>query len=415
MVGDGRAAGTGVEGRPGGWTHQLPWTQTDALVAIGASTLDLLGYLLRGQMPGADGVTLTGFVLVVLSGLPLLARRSRPLVALAAALVLQAMIDLSAPVGTHFGAVLIVALYSVGHRRTVPVTAVAIAVTAATAAITALATALSQDPFHAPSWLMLLAAPIAAALVGGAGLAVARWQREVAANRQLMADRAVAAERRRIARELHDIVAHHITTMQLMAGGARANLGKPEVVQDALVTLESSGRLALREMRQLLSVLRADDESDAAPSSPQPAAKDLDQLVDDSCLAGLPTKFTVDGPPRPLPPTVALTVFRIVQEGLTNARKHAGPARASVHLAYHPDHITAEVQDDGVGAPPPGPPPGAGRTGYGLIGMRERVALHDGTLQAGPRPGGGFAVRAELPLTSAESAEAALQQGQAPR
>ncbi|MCK7621631.1 sensor histidine kinase [Streptomyces sp. RS10V-4] len=410
--GDGRAAQIGAQEREGGWSHRLPWTQTDALVAIGASTLDLLAYLLRGQMPGAGGITVAGIVLVVLSGLPLLARRSRPLPALAAALVLQVAIDLSAPAGIRFGAVLAVAVYSVGHRRTIAVTAAAGAATAVAVA----ATALSQDPFHAPSWKVLAAVPFSAALIGGTGLAVARWQREVAANRQLMADRAVAAERRRIARELHDIVAHHITTMQLMSGGARANLGKPEVVQDALVTLESSGRLALREMRQLLNVLRAGDEGDAAPSSPQPGAEDLDRLVDESCLAGLPTEFTVDGPRRPLPPTVGLTVFRIVQESLTNARKYAGPARAFVRLVYHPDRVTVEVRDDGPGAPPPERLPGAaGRAGYGLIGMRERVALHGGTLATGPRPSGGFTVLAELPLHSDESADAAVQHGEATR
>ncbi|MHB6912748.1 sensor histidine kinase [Streptomyces sp. DB-54] len=411
--GDGRAAQIGAQEREGGWSHQLPWTQTDALVAIGASTLDLLAYLLRDQIPGAGGITLAGFVLVVLSGLPLLARRSRPLPVLAAVLVLQAAIELPAPGNTRFGAVLIVTLYSVGRSRTVPVTAAAVAVTAAAVAVTTVATALSRDRFPVPSWQVLAAVPFSAALVGGVGLAVARWQREVTANRKLMADRAVAAERRRIARELHDIVAHHITTMQLMSGGARANLGKPEVVRDALVTLESSGRLALREMRQLLNVLRAGDEPDAAPSSPQPGAEDLDRLVDESCLAGLPTEFTVDGPLRPLPPTVGLTVFRIVQEGLTNARKYAGPARAFVRLAYHPDRVTVEVRDDGGGAPPPEHPPAAGRAGYGLIGMRERVALHGGTLETGPRPGGGFAVLAELPLDSAASAEAAVQQGEA--
>ncbi len=113
----------------------------------------------------------------------------------------------------------------------------------------------------------------------GAALVVNRWQREVAANRRLLADRAVADERRRIARELHDIVAHHITTMQLMAGGARANLADPEVAREALVTLEASGRLALREMRQLLDVLRADDEPEAAPPLPQPGAEDLHRLA----------------------------------------------------------------------------------------------------------------------------------------
>lgn len=382
----------------------LSWSRPDALVAIGAGAIDLLGYLFLGEVAGARGLTVPGLALIVLSALPLLARHSRPVPVLAAVLVLQAAIDLTAPIGPHFGAVLTVALFSVGRSRSVPVTLAAVVLTAA-------ATTLSQVGFHAPLWQQVVADPLSAVLVGCAGLVVARWQREVDANRRLQADRAVAEERRRIARELHDIVAHHITTMQLMAGGARANLDRPEVVRDALVTLESSGRLALREMRQLLNVLRAGDEPESAPPLPQPGADEVVRLVDESCLAGLPTELTVDGPRRPLPPTVGLTVFRIVQEGLTNARKYAGPARASVRLAYHPDRITVEVRDDGGGTPPERAP-GTGPAGYGLLGMRERVALHGGTLTAGPRPEGGFAVRAELPLSCDESAEAAVQHGQ---
>ncbi|WP_369185391.1 sensor histidine kinase [Streptomyces sp. Y1] len=381
----------------------LPWSQAEALVVVVATTLDLLGHLVIGQVAEGHSVAVPGFVLVALSGLPLLARQRRPLEMLAVVLVVQAAIDQFVPTSTHFGAVLTVALYSVGRWRTVRDTV------AASAATTVVAS-LSQSHFHLPSWSAALATVASAALVGGTGLAVARWQRELAANRRLLADRAVAEERRRIARELHDIVAHHITTMQLMAGGARANLGRPEVVRDSLVTLESSGRLALREMRQLLTVLRAgDDEPQDAPPAPQPGAEDVQRLVDESCLVGLPTELSVDGDRRPLPPTVGLTVFRIVQEGLTNARKHAGSARATVHLAYHPDRITVEVHDDGGGSPAP---EHTGRAGYGLVGMRERVALHGGTLEAGPRAGGGFAVLAELPLTAAESAEAAVQTGQ---
>lgn len=400
----GERTGNDLDVRPGPWTDGLPWTQADALVAVGAGTFDLLIHVLIGQVVGG-GITVPVLVLVVLSALPLLVRRSHPVPVLAAVLVFQMAVDLlSAPVDTRFGAVLSVALYAVGRNRTVPVTV-------AMAAVTAVATPLGQRHFHALTWEGLVAAPISAALVAGTGLVVSRWQREVTANRQLLADRAVAEERRRIARELHDIVAHHITTMQLMAGGARANLGSPEVVRDALVTLESSGRLALREMRQLLNVLRAGDEPDTAPPLPQPGAEELDRLVDESCLAGLPTELTVDGPRRPLPPTVGLTVFRIVQEGLTNARKYAGPARASVRLSYHPDRVTVEVRDDGGGFPAPEYPSGTDRTGYGLIGMRERVALHGGTLETGPQSGGGFAVVAELPLSSAESSEAAVQHG----
>ncbi|MFD0629966.1 sensor histidine kinase [Streptomyces sanglieri] len=219
----------------------------------------------------------------------------------------------------------------------------------------------------------------------------------------------MADERRRIARELHDIVAHHITTMQLMAGGARANLARPEVVRDALVTLESSGRLALREMRQLLDVLRAGDDPESAPSQPQPGVDDLDRLVAESRLAGLPTEFSVHGAQRPLPPTVGLTVFRVAQEALTNARKYAGTAHASVRLTYGQDRVTVEVRDDGGSTPPQEGASSVGSGGYGLIGMRERVALHGGTLAVGPQADGGFAVVADLPLATDEAAEAAVQ------
>ncbi|MFD8087843.1 sensor histidine kinase [Kitasatospora sp. NPDC059722] len=391
-----------------------PWTRADALLAVGACTIDLLGYLVFNGDAGDHGASLTGFLLVTLSALPLLARRSRPVATLAGVLVLQSAADLSAPASPHFGAALVVALYSVARARTA-------LETAAASVVTSVLTVLSQSHLRMPAWQAVVSAPVSALLVVGAGLAVARWQREVAANRKLLADRAVADERRRIARELHDIVAHHITTMQLMAGGARANLAHPEVVRDALVTLESSGRLALREMRQLLDVLRAGDEPDTAPPSPQPGAEDLGRLVDESRVAGLPTDFGVQGPRRPLPPTVGLTVFRIVQEGLTNARKHAGPARATVTLTYGPDRVTVEVRDDGGtagtagtgGAAPQEAVPAGGRSGYGLIGMRERVALHGGTLRTGPRPEGGFAVLADLPLAPEETADAAVQHGTA--
>lgn len=403
---DGRQHPGAAEGEvPRGRAEGLPWTQADALVAVGIGTLDLLAHLLVSEVAGARGVGVPGFVLLVLAGVPLLARRSHPVRALAAVLVFQYAIDLSAPMGIHFGAVLTVAVYSVARNRSWPVAAGA-------AAATALVTMLGQSGFPVPSAEAAIAAVASTALVAGAGLVVSRWQREVAANRRLLADRAVADERRRIARELHDIVAHHITTMQLMAGGARANLANPEVVREALVTLESSGRLALREMRQLLDVLRAGDEPDAAPASPQPGADDLARLVEESRRAGLPTTLGVRGPSRPLPPTLGLTVFRIVQEGLTNARKYAGPASACVLLTYRTDGITVEVRDDGRG----GPSQDAGhepvRGGYGLIGMRERVALHGGTLEAGPRPQGGFAVVAELPLAAEETAEAAVQSGE---
>ncbi|GGU01078.1 sensor histidine kinase [Streptomyces violascens] len=383
--------------RPG--TPQPLWTRNDALVAGASCAINLLSYVFVSDPTGRRGISIAGVVLVALAAVPLLARRTYPVATLAAVLVLDAAASLTLPLSTHFGAVLMVALYSLARARSGRVVAGAVFVTAATSL-------LSQSGGRVPPWQDAISAVLSPLIVVGAALAVGRWQREVEANRRLLADRAVADERRRIARELHDIVAHHITTMQLMAGGARANLARPEVARDALVTLEASGRLALGEMRQLLDVLRAGDEPESAPAQPQPGADDLDRLVDEARLAGLSTGFSVHGAPRPLPPTVGLTVFRVVQEALTNARRHAGSAHASVRLTYRQHHVTVEVLDDGEGAAPPNP----GSGGYGLIGMRERVALHGGTLTAGPRADGGFAVLAELPLTLDETVETAVPQ-----
>ncbi|OEJ23455.1 two-component sensor histidine kinase [Streptomyces agglomeratus] len=379
-----------------------PWTRNDALVTGGACALNLLSYVFFDAPDRRHDVSVGGFLLVALAAMPLLARRRQPVAALAAVLALDATAALAIPLPSHFGAVLVVALYSVARACPGRVTAVA-------AVATVSLTLLSQSNGRIPPWQAAVASPLSTLIVVGTAMAVNRWQREVAANRRLLADRAVADERRRIARELHDIVAHHITTMQLMAGGARANLAEPEVARDALVTLEASGRLALSEMRQLLDVLRAGDEPEAAPELPQPGIDDLDRLVAESRLAGLPTEFSIRGPQRPLPPTVGLTVFRISQEALTNIRKYAGAARASVQLTYHQERITVEVRDDGGGAPPQEVVPAAGSGGYGLIGMRERVSLQGGTLTFGPQAGGGFAVVADLPLTTAEAAQAAVQ------
>ncbi|MFJ3203862.1 sensor histidine kinase [Streptomyces sp. NPDC086989] len=415
-VGD--SGGNGGYGGYGGYgddTGVPSWTRNDALVAGGACALNLLSYVFfndaagQGHGQGAGQVqhvvSVFGFLLVALGAVPLLARRTHPVAVLAAVLALDGAASLTVPLSTHFGAVLIVALYAVARARPGRVTAGA-------AVATVSVTLLSQSHGRLPSWQAAVSAPASTLIVIGTALVVNRWQHEVAANRRLLADRAVADERRRIARELHDIVAHHITTMQLMAGGARANIGDPEVVRDALVTLESSGRLALREMRQLLDVLRAGDEPEAELSQPQPGAGDLDRLVAESRLAGLPTEFGVHGEQRPLPPTLGLTVFRIVQEALTNARKYAGPAGASVRLTYRQDRVTVEVRDvggGGGGTAVHDAAPSAGSGGYGLIGMRERVALHGGTLTTGPQADGGFAVVAELPLGSDEAAEAAVQ------
>ncbi|MEH6374065.1 histidine kinase [Streptomyces sp. KLMMK] len=396
----------GFRAAPGG--DALPWTRNDALVAVGAAAVDLIGFTLASQVD-LGYVPPAGCVFMVVSALPLLARRRAPVLTLAAVLLFGLGLNLSVPVSQHFNATIVVALYTVVRTRRP-----AVAAPATLAAVTLPLVGLESWPRLR---LVEVVGNVATgAIVVTAAIVMTHWQRDIEANRRLLADRAVADERRRIARELHDIVAHHITTMQLMAGGARANLAHdPEVAGEALVDLEASGRIALREMRQLLDVLRAGEEPEEAPTAPQPGIGDLERVVSESCRAGLPTALDVRGEERPLPPSVGLTVFRIVQEALTNARKHAGRAQASVRLTYEPGGVAVEVSDDGAGAGTDagfGWGAGAGaRSGYGLVGMRERVVLHGGTLEAGPLDEGGFRVSARLPLKTDEQLLPATGEG----
>ncbi|MEV0963947.1 sensor histidine kinase [Streptomyces sp. NPDC049910] len=215
---------------------------------------------------------------------------------------------------------------------------------------------------------------------------------------------AVAAERARIARELHDVVAHNVSVMVVQADGAAYVLdAAPDQARQALETISSTGRQALAEMRRLLGVLRTGDAPETGEYVPQPDVEQIKELVEQVRAAGLTVDFRIEGTPRPLPSGVELTAYRIVQEALTNTRKHGGPdAGASVRLVYFDDGLGLLVEDDGRGAAhelyEDG---GADGKGHGLIGMRERVGMVGGTLDAGPRPGGGFRISALLPLRPA--------------
>ncbi len=220
-----------------------------------------------------------------------------------------------------------------------------------------------------------------------AGVLVRARRRAAALQRQ--AEQATAAERARIARELHDIVAHHLAVIVLQAAGARAS-GKP--AGSALEKIENSARQALGETRRLLGVLR--DPGEEAGLAPQPGIGELDALADTARASGLPVNLVISGHRAALPAAVDISVYRIVQEALTNVLKHAGPARADVRIGCAAEAVTIEVTDNGAGKPGHQAPPG----GHGLTGMRERAAVFGGELAAGPRPGGGYAVRARLPL-----------------
>ncbi|WP_405769381.1 sensor histidine kinase [Streptomyces sp. NBC_01538] len=222
--------------------------------------------------------------------------------------------------------------------------------------------------------------------------------------REAQAKVAVAAERARIARELHDVVAHNVSVMVVQADGAAYVLDTaPDQAKKALETISGTGRQALAEMRRLLGVLRTGEHEEGGEYVPQPDVEQLGDLIEQCRTSGLPVDYKIEGTPRPLPSGVELTAYRIVQEALTNTRKHGGPnTGASVRLVYFDDGLGLLVEDDGKGAPHEHyEDGGVDGQGHGLIGMRERVGMVGGTLDAGPRPGGGFRISALLPLKPA--------------
>ncbi len=200
---------------------------------------------------------------------------------------------------------------------------------------------------------------------------------------------AVADERARIARELHDIVAHSVSVMVVQAGAAEKALDDPEYVRQALVSIRTTGSSALTEMRRVVALIR--DTQEATELQPQPDEADIEKLV---AAMEVPTTLRVEGEPQPLPAGVALSTFRIVQEALTNVRRHSGARSVEVTLRYLADRLEIEVVDDGVGTSAP-----AG--GNGLIGMRERAQMYGGTVAATTSPGAGFRVHAVLPTDAA--------------
>jgi signal transduction histidine kinase len=207
---------------------------------------------------------------------------------------------------------------------------------------------------------------------------------------------AVEEERKRIARELHDVIAHTVSVMTVQAGAARLLIDdQPERAVAPLLAVEETGRQTLTDLHRLFEILQ-EDASVTAPG-PQPGLAHLDGLLAHVRRAGLPVELAVEGQPRALAPGVDLAAYRIVQEALTNARKHAGPARAHVAVRYGPEVLDLEIMDDGRASAN-----GGNGGGHGLVGMRERAALYGGELAAGPRTEGGFVVRARLPIEAAE-------------
>jgi signal transduction histidine kinase len=257
--------------------------------------------------------------------------------------------------------------------------------------VTNLAPQLVTPDLDNPVWAFTAGAVLVMVLlrriVGDRDRRLALAERE----RELVKREAVIDERARIARELHDVIAHHVSMMVVQAGAERRMLNaENESTREVLTTIERIGRGALTEMRRLVGMLRGTDDDALAP---QPGIGDLATLVAQMRAAGLDVQLRMEGENRDIPVGIDLSAYRIVQEGLTNALKHAGHAHTAVRVRYGVDSLEIEIVDDGD--------PGAvevDRGGHGLVGMRERVALYGGTLDVGRRPAGGFAVRVLLPI-----------------
>ncbi|GAA1119512.1 sensor histidine kinase [Nocardiopsis composta] len=390
---------------------------TDVLVVLALAALNSVILLTASAAPGWAATwphDAAGHAAGVALALLLPARRRNPL----AVLLLLVAGGLAAEQAGAFvwGAVsfgVVIASYSIGRYLPLVRALAAIALATAADAAALYVTPGAPDPSQ-PWWT-----PYAFAL---GSMAVAWWlgrlvrlrafdtaevrehARRVERARDAHARAVLAEERSRIARELHDVVAHHVSVMTVQAtAGRRVIARSPERAEQTLAEIERTGRETLAEMRRIVGVLRMSepDRDDGAARSPQPGVADIEALLVHLRDAGVEADLRVSGSVRDLPPVQSLTVYRVVQESLTNVLKHAGPgARARVGLAYRPGEIAVEVTDDGAGHRPATDRQAgdADAPGHGILGMRERTAMFGGELDTGPLPDGGFRVSARIPL-----------------
>ncbi|HEX6422731.1 MAG TPA: histidine kinase [Acidimicrobiales bacterium] len=372
--------------------------------AVAAALVVVMPFI---ENPDARSFDALAVVLVAVTGGALALHRRAPMVVLAvttSALVLYSLRDYSGgPVWfTWIGAILAVSVAVGPARAWVPAT-VSTAVILATAvhdSTGAVVGRLSQAPWSIAALFVSWA--VGALLLGGSvrgrraeRAAMEERARHLAETREEEARRRVAEERVRIARDLHDSVAHSMASISVQAGvGAHVLDQRPEDARAALLAIKHASRNALAELRATLSMLRS---SGAAPREPAAGLGRLPAMVESSRAAGLPVEVVIEGDARALPPAVDTAAFRIVQESLTNVIRHAGAARATVAVRHGDDGVEIEVIDDGRGAVDANGDAGGGG-GHGLAGMRERVALLGGELDAGPGRAGGFRVRARFPL-----------------
>jgi signal transduction histidine kinase len=370
-----------------------------ALVAAGMSTA--LFVFDNGPVGSGlpRGTLALAYALALLHTLPLAARRRFPGPVLALGVASGLAVAALGVSPIVLGLAILVAVYSVAAYGDRWVSLAGLAAAELGSAAVQLTPGRFQTPTVVSNGLIIGAAWLLGHFVGRRRAYAARLEQtaELERTRAEQARRAVTEERLRLARELHDVVAHSISVIAVQSGvGAHVASTQPEEAAKALAAIEATSRAALTELRRLLGVLRQEGEAQGA-LAPVPGLADLDRLLAEVAKAGLAVRLQVEGTPSTLPAGVDLSAYRIVQEALTNVVKHAGPARAQVTIRYGDRALTVEVTDDGRGvAASTGD--GQASVGHGLIGMRERVAVFGGDLEAGPRPAGGFRVAARLPL-----------------
>jgi signal transduction histidine kinase len=361
------------------WLRRHPYLADTAIVlALGVAYVG-------GQLH--EGGSVAEVALAALQVVPLIARRRYPAAVLG--VVMTAAILGLATTAVNFPVAPVIAVYTVAaqldRRRS-------LLLSAASAFAFALTSLAVDGGAQAIGHLV----PFAAAWVFGDNLGTRRAYtleleekaERLERERETEAARAVAEEQARIARELHDVIAHNLSVMVVQAAAANDVFdARPDRAREALRTIEATGRSALGELRRLLGTVRGEAEF-----APQPGLDGLDALIARVRAAGVDVSVKVEGDPQPLPPALDLSAYRVVQEALTNTLKHARASRADVALRYAPTRLDVEVRDNGTGAG------NGGGTGQGLIGMRERVLTFGGSLRTGPADGGGFAVVATFPL-----------------
>jgi signal transduction histidine kinase len=391
------------------WFRAHPFA-TDALVA-GFFVVLSLGSLFFSPRdlygPDVRDTDILGVLLALATSLPLVFRRRDPITVLAivgsATTALAVLHYLPGSNGTS----VIVALYTVGTCAPVRLSVISLLTSEFFVALSVLTSpqAKSLDTRDQIVNAVVNVVAFAAVWIFGRYMRTRRAYIAEVEARAAQSDReraaqtraALAEERERIAREMHDVVAHHVTVMVVSASAARRTMARDvDQAGELLQSIETSGRAAHSEMRRIDGYLR-DEDGDAVQWSPQAGLANVDAVVRAICDAGIPVDVRILGARVELPPTVDATAFRVVQESLTNVLKHAGPASARLTIQYDADAVVIHVVDDGAAHPDVG----VSSTGHGLVGMRERVTLVGGVLRAGPLPTGGFDVHARLPFVEA--------------